>query len=84
MAHVGNGVLSHFWVGGRDYVITISWKEPLRSSGDEQPNAGQQQQGTASLVEHCIEVLMLVFGPAQQKTAPCESASLDVQEQSSK
>lgn len=72
MAHVGNSTLCHFRLGCRlDAVSPVVWEEPLGSCRDDQPNASQQQQRTTCLVEHGVEGLVLVFGPAQQEATTC-------------
>ena len=74
MAHVGNSMLCHFRLGCRHNVISpIHWEEPLGSCGNDQPNASQQQQRTTRFVEHGVEGLVFVFGPAQQEATTCST-----------
>ena len=76
MAHVGNSMLCHFRLGCRRNVISpINWEEPLGSCGNDQPNASQQQQRTTRFVEHGVEGLVLVFGPAQQEATTCSTVT---------
>lgn len=74
MTHVGYSMFCHFRMGGRlDIISRIHWEKLLGSCWDNQPYAGQQEQGTTRLVEHCVEGLVLVFGTSQQETAACTS-----------
>ena len=70
MAHVGNSTICHF---RQNVVFPVDWEEPLGSCGNDQPNASQQQQRTTRLVEHGVEGLVLVFGPAQQEATTCST-----------
>lgn len=72
MTHVGYSIFCHFRMGSRlDIISRIHWEKLLGSCWDNQPNAGQQEQGTTRLVEHCVKGLVLVFGTSQQETAAC-------------
>ena len=46
-------------------------EKSLSSSWDDEANAGKQQQGAARLVQHGVELLMLVLSSSQQETAAC-------------
>ena len=73
-----NCMVSHLRVGSWDNVIARiiprDGEESLGSSGDDKPNAGQQQQGATRLVQHGVEGLVLVLGSTQQETAACATA----------
>ena len=75
MTHVGYSMFCHFRVG-HIIISMIHWEEFLGSCWDNQPNAGQQEQGTTRLVEHGVEGLVLVFGTSQQETAACKWMSV--------
>ena len=69
MAHVGDGSCCHLggWIGlVHETVAAISIREEsLGSCWNHEPDASQQQQRAASLVQHGIEGLMLVLGTAK-------------------
>ena len=71
MAHVGNATCCNPGIGWLLAVSSIVREEYVGSSGNDQANACQQQQGAAGLVEHGVELLMLVLGASQQETATC-------------
>lgn len=71
MAHVGNAMCGDPG-NGRLLPISSSVREEYAGScGYDKANAGQQQQGAAGLVEHGVELLMLVLDTSQQEAATC-------------
>lgn len=71
MAHVSNAVCVD---PGNCRLLAISSRvreKYVGSCGYDKANARQQQQGAAGLVEHGVELLVLVLDTSQQETATC-------------
>lgn len=73
MTHVGYPTLCDHWC---ILMFGVLLEEALGSSGDDEPNAGKQQQGAASLVQHGVEGLVLVLGAPKQETAACRGSRM--------
>lgn len=55
-------------------MLGVFLEEALSSSGDDEANAGKQQQGAAGLVEHGVEALMLMLCASKKETTACRTA----------
>ena len=80
MAHVSNAMCCDPWNSWLLAISSIVMEKYVGSCGHDKADACQQQQGAARLVEHYVELLMLLLGTSQKEAATCVAHVMGVAE----